>query len=46
MLVLMALLTTAMTEPLLRWWLPKELLPENAANSSPTPAAANLTARS
>jgi Kef-type K+ transport system membrane component KefB len=25
MLVLMALLTTAMTEPLLRWWLPKEL---------------------
>jgi len=25
MLVIMALLTTAMTEPLLRWWLPKEL---------------------
>jgi Kef-type K+ transport system membrane component KefB len=25
MLVLMALLTTAMTEPLLRWWLPTEL---------------------
>jgi hypothetical protein len=25
MLVLMALLTTAMTGPLLRWWLPEEL---------------------
>jgi Kef-type K+ transport system membrane component KefB len=25
MLVIMALLTTAMTEPLLRWWLPREL---------------------
>jgi Kef-type K+ transport system membrane component KefB len=29
MLVIMALLTTAMTEPLLRWWLPKELRPES-----------------
>ena len=29
MLVIMALLTTAMTEPLLRWWLPKDLRPEN-----------------
>ncbi|MGH8579957.1 MAG: hypothetical protein ACREVK_07510 [Gammaproteobacteria bacterium] len=25
MFVLMALLTTVMTEPLLRWWLPREL---------------------
>jgi Kef-type K+ transport system membrane component KefB len=30
MLVIMALVTTAMTEPLLRRWLPKELLPAGA----------------
>ena len=29
MLVIMALLTTAMTEPLLRWWLPRDLRSEN-----------------
>ncbi|MCW5555850.1 MAG: cation:proton antiporter [Verrucomicrobiae bacterium] len=31
MLVIMALLTTAMTEPLLRWWLPKDLRPKHDA---------------
>jgi Kef-type K+ transport system membrane component KefB len=34
MLVIMALLTTAMTEPLLRWWLPKELRATTAARES------------
>jgi len=34
MLVIMALLTTAMTEPLLRWWLPKELRATTSARES------------
>jgi Kef-type K+ transport system membrane component KefB len=35
MLVLMALLTTAMTEPLLRWWLPQEARGDSKKHGSP-----------
>ena len=34
MFVLMALLTTAMTGPLLRWWLPDELKPQQAGSEA------------
>jgi Kef-type K+ transport system membrane component KefB len=36
MLVIMALLTTAMTEPLLRWLLPAELLDRHVSKSDKT----------